>query len=298
MSLLSMYIRYNFGKGDRKRDAGLSTPEEIRRFDDLQYGEDRKWNVLDVYRPKDKEGKLPVIVSFHGGGWVYGDKNTYQYYCMSLAQRGFAVVNFSYRLAPEHKYPSQLVDCNKAIKWVADHEEEYGFDLDNVFAVGDSAGAHLLSAYCAMLSDADYAKYYDIDVPEGFIFKAIALNCGIYKQEVGEKRDMNSSLMRDVLPKGYNKKDLAMFSTYDKINEHFPRVFLMSANGDFLANQVDILLPELERNKVEHVVKIYGKDDRILGHVFHVNIRLEDAKLCNDEECAFFMSHLRKKNDL
>ena len=38
----------------------------------------------------------PVIVSFHGGGWVYGDKNVYQFYCMELAKRGFAVVNYSY----------------------------------------------------------------------------------------------------------------------------------------------------------------------------------------------------------
>ena len=55
---------------------------------------------LDVYRPKlNIKGKLPVIMSVHGGGWVYGDKDVYQWYCMNLAQRGFAVVNYSYRLA-------------------------------------------------------------------------------------------------------------------------------------------------------------------------------------------------------
>ena len=88
-----MYIRYDFGKGDRKRDAGLKTPEDVKRFDDISYGPDRKYQLLDVYRLKDAEGKLPVIVSVHGGGWVYGTKETYQFYCMSLAQRGFAVVN-------------------------------------------------------------------------------------------------------------------------------------------------------------------------------------------------------------
>ena len=63
-----------------------------------------KWQKLDVYRQKDATGKLPVIVSVHGGGWVYGDKERYQFYCMDLAERGFAVVNFSYRLAPEYKF--------------------------------------------------------------------------------------------------------------------------------------------------------------------------------------------------
>lgn len=96
MSKASDFVRTNFKAGDDIRDAGLATPEDIIRYDDIVYGVDPKWQSLDVYRPKAAEGqKLPVIVSVHGGGWVYGDKERYQFYCMSLAQRGFAVVNFS-----------------------------------------------------------------------------------------------------------------------------------------------------------------------------------------------------------
>ena len=101
-------LRKGIAESDARRDAGLTTPEDIQRFDDLRYGDDPQWNVLDVYRPKGEEGKLPVIFSIHGGGWVYGDKQLYSHYCMRLAQRGFAVVNFSYRLAPESKYPAAL----------------------------------------------------------------------------------------------------------------------------------------------------------------------------------------------
>ena len=100
MSAMSDQIRKMFGEGDAKRDAGLKTPDDIIRYDDIRYGtEDDKLQMLDVYRPKGISGKLPVIMSVHGGGWVYGDKEVYQFYCMSLAQRGFAVVNYSYRLA-------------------------------------------------------------------------------------------------------------------------------------------------------------------------------------------------------
>ena len=85
-------IRIDWAANDAKRDAGLTTPEDIERFDDLTYGiVDPKWQKLDVYRPKNVKGKLPVILNVHGGGWVYGDKELYQYYCMSLAQHGFAV---------------------------------------------------------------------------------------------------------------------------------------------------------------------------------------------------------------
>lgn len=145
MSKISDEIREMFKKADDIRDAGLSTPENVVRYDDIQYGNDPKWNVLDVYRPKGTDGKkLPIIVSVHGGGWVYGDKERYQYYCMSLVQHGFTVVNFTYRLSPEFKFPAAIEDANSVFAWLLDNADKYAFDTNNIFAVGDSAGAHQL----------------------------------------------------------------------------------------------------------------------------------------------------------
>ena len=130
----STIVRKAFAAGDMVRDAGLKTPEDVQRFDNIVYGEDKVWQSLDVYRPKatNIEEKLPVIVSVHGGGWVYGDKKLYQFYCLSLAQRGFAVVNFSYRLAPESKFPASIIDTNLVFGWILDHAEEYGLDSESV----------------------------------------------------------------------------------------------------------------------------------------------------------------------
>ena len=155
MSFISFMLRTAFRRSDDKRDAGLTTPEGIERFDDLRYGEDARWNLLDVYRPKGIEGKLPVIVSVHGGGWVYGDKERYQYYCMSLAEHGFAVVNFTYRLAPKHKFPAALEDTNAVFHWLMRHGADYGLEPSRVFGVGDSAGAQLLGLFNA---DAEMLK--------------------------------------------------------------------------------------------------------------------------------------------
>ena len=158
----SAIVRKTFAVGDMIRDAGLTTSDDIQRFDNIVYGEDKVWQSLDVYRPKaiNIEEKLAVIVSVHGGGWVYGDKKTYQFYCMSLAQRGFAVVNFSYRLAPKSKFPASIIDTNLVFGWILDHAEEYGFDTENVFAVGDSAGAHMLGLYTNLCTNPKYAKVY------------------------------------------------------------------------------------------------------------------------------------------
>lgn len=154
--------------------------------------------VLDVYRPKDTEGNLPVIVSVHGGGWVYGDKELYQYYCMSIAQRGFAVVNFTYRLAPEYQFPAPMEDTNSVFAWILDNKDKYGMDVANLFAVGDSAGGQILSLYADICTNAEYAKEYDFQVPEGLKIKAVALNCGQYNME--DTSDMTRQLMEEYLP--------------------------------------------------------------------------------------------------
>ena len=132
MSEVSYQIRAQFTAADDARDAGLTSPADIVRFDDIQYGPDPVWNVLDVYRPAGAVGALPVLVSFHGGAWVYGDKERYQYFCMALAQQGFAVVNFTYRLAPEFQFPAPLEDANAVFQWIGEHAAQYGFDTDRM----------------------------------------------------------------------------------------------------------------------------------------------------------------------
>lgn len=189
MSATSDVVRKMFKEGDDIRDAGLTTPEDVARIDNIRYAEDDPCQLLDIYRPSDAAGqRIPVIVSVHGGGWVYGDKERYQYYCMSLAQHGFAVVNFTYRLAPEHKFPASMHDTNLVFAWVLKHCNEFGFDTEHVFGVGDSAGAHMLSMYCAACTDPAYAARIGISTPEGFMPAGVALNCGAYRISVPQEK--------------------------------------------------------------------------------------------------------------
>ncbi len=294
MSELSESIRKNFREGDDIRDAGLTPPEDIKRFDDILYGTDEKWQCLDVYRPIASEGrKLPVIVSVHGGAWVYGDKDRYQYYCMSLARYGFAVVNFSYRLAPEYKFPSQLEDTNSVFAWVLEHAEEYGFDARYIFGVGDSAGAHLLSLYSAICTNEEYAKNYDLQIPEGFVPTAVALNCGIYDMADEKKREeVTFSIMADLLPKQGTPEKLKLVSPERYVTAHFPPTYLMTASGDFLKKHTPYMAERLTEQEVEFEYHFYGNSEKTLGHVFHVNMKLEDAVRCNKDECRFFQKYI------
>jgi acetyl esterase/lipase len=291
MSKTSDMVRKMFGEGDAQRDAGLTTPEDVVRFDDIQYGTvEPKWQMLDVYRPKAAEGKLPVILSVHGGAWVYGDKDVYQFYCMSLARRGFAVVNYSYRLAPEYKYPASFNDTKAVCDWILANAEKYGFDTDNIFGVGDSAGAHMLAMFCCALTNPAYAKTTGFEVPENFSFRGIALNCGAFLITPSQEADMTTMLMGDYLPGGGTKEEFDLISPVKHLNADFPPVFIMTCPGDFLNQQPSFVIPKLEELKVQFVYRRYGDAKNVLAHVFHCNIRLPEADLCNDEETAFFRS--------
>ena len=291
MSKASETMRRERKINDAKRDAGLITPDDIERADDIQYGPDPVWNKLDVYRPKEREDLLPVIVSIHGGGWVYGDKELYQFYCMSLAQRGFGVINFTYRLAPEVKYPAPFVDTNLVMEWLVAHGAEYGLDLDRVFMVGDSAGAHILGLYTAILTDPDYATNYPFKTPEGFRLRAIGLNCGAYEvvQDtpiMGSEQD--NELMGDFLPEKGSPAEKALINVTDHVNPHFPPVYLMSCIGDFCLPQFYLFRPKLEENKVYCESRVYGDEEHPLYHVFHLTVQEETGQQCNDDEVDFF----------
>lgn len=286
-------IRKMFAEGDDARDAGLTVPESIVRYDNISYGPHGTWNLLDIYRPKEAgDDLLPIIVSAHGGGWVYGDKDRYQFYCMDLARRGFAVVNFSYRLAPEDRFPAAVEDTNSVFWWLLDHAEEYHMDLDRLFTVGDSAGGQLSGQYIAMLTDPTYAALYDFPVPVGKIrVKGAAFNCAQFQFNVEENTNpLSLAAMESYF--GENWRQLVpLTNTLEHITSAFPPSFVMTAYYDFLREQAPPMCKLLQDLGIPHEYRLYGNEgDEHMGHVFHLNLRLEEAKLCNDEECNFFRS--------
>ena len=244
---------------------------------------------LDVYRPKQAQGEdLPVIISVHGGAWMYGDKERYQYYCMSLAQRGFAVVNFTYRLAPEYKFPAQLEDLNLVCKWVMKRAGRFHFDTERIFAVGDSAGAHLLGLYAGICTNPASASKYDFAVPEGFALTAIALNCGVYRVPREEPENMTMQIMKELLPEGGTEEELEKIDVLNGIADVYPPVFCMTSVADFQKTQAPALVQKLMENNVPFVYRVFGDKVNKLGHVFHCDIKTIDAAQCNDAECDFF----------
>ena len=290
MSLTSHIVRTLFTIGDLKRDLGWVPPTNVETVENLSYGSCDKWHLLDLYRPKDKEGKLPVLLNIHGGAWVYGDKKVYAPYCMYLAAQGFAVVNASYRLAPKHTFPAPLEDVGSIMEWVVTNAKQYHLDLRNLFFVGDSAGAHLATAYTAIQLNREYAKAFPgITVSKKLVPKALVLNCGVFDMEGEVKRrgTLLTPFLTDILGAKPTVSSIKKMSPVRYITPDFPPVYLATSNGDFLRKHSHRLKEVLEQKKIDFVFKEYGNNKKTQGHVFHLNLKNKVGQTCNQEQIKF-----------
>ncbi len=289
------YIKYrnDCKKNDDIRDFGLVTPDDIERFDNLKYGPDAKWNVLDVYRPKNDNNYLPLIINVHGGGWCYGDKELYQHYAMRLAQRGFVVVNYTYRLAPEYNYPAPLVDASYVFDFIVDNKDVYKIDINNSFMVGDSAGGQMNYQLNLILSNKEYAKLFDFKLNDKIKVRACCLNCGCYTFMTKPFGPL--SMMKLYLGNAWKDyKETYNFKKY--ITKEYTPVFVMSSYGDFLKFMAKPIYNIFKKRGVDARCMIYGDKNttEYVGHVLHVNCKTNIGKQINDDECNFFKSYIVK----
>ncbi len=292
MSIQSILFNYGAAKGDRKRDAAIPLPQGVTECRNISYGTHGKWSLLDVYTPKDTVGPLPTIVSIHGGGYVYGTKEIYRRYGMDMARRGFAFVNFNYRLAPKWKFPTPLHDTNAVMTWVAKNCHRYHLDPNRIILVGDSAGAQLASQYAAIMTNPQYAAHFGMALPK-ITIRALGLFCGMYDTIAfcGEKP---KGLARDYMGAKVDLGDPRL-DVLGAITESYPPAFIVTACHDFLRQEAQPMASLLESRGVEAECVCYGsEEDKSVAHVFHVNILTPEAVRCNDDAAAFFQARTAK----
>ena len=106
------------------------------------------------YVPVNTVGTEPLLVFFHGGGFVLGDIETHDGLCRLICRdAGVHVLSIDYRLAPEHKAPAAVQDCYAAYRWALEHAAELGADPARVAVGGDSAGGNLAAVVSQQARD-------------------------------------------------------------------------------------------------------------------------------------------------
>jgi acetyl esterase/lipase len=109
-------------------------------------GKGNSRQMLDLYLPEQKSEKpRPLLIYIHGGGWQGGDKKDAGTLTAFLQSGKYAGASVGYRLTDQASWPAQIHDCKAALRWLAAHAAEHGYDAERVAVYGISAGGHLVS---------------------------------------------------------------------------------------------------------------------------------------------------------
>lgn len=140
-------------QGMRMQLAQLGAPEPIAHVADRMIPGPVAMLPIRIYTPEGS-GPFPILVFFHGGGFVLGDLDTHDGICRCLANRACClVVSVAYPLAPEHKFPAAPMACYAATQWVARYAAAFNGDASRIALGGDSAGGNLTAVVAQMARD-------------------------------------------------------------------------------------------------------------------------------------------------
>lgn len=237
---------------------------------------------LDLYAAKGEEA-LSLIVYAHGGYYVGDDKADFAYYCQALASRGYVVANLNYQLAPEGKYPTQMLQVNEAIRFLTDHAEEYRIDTQRIFIGGDSAGAHLSSQMGLYYTNPAFqARIGGEPAISPEQLRGVILHCGYYNIET--LRATGFPMIADSIwmmtgEKHYEGTDAAKsMSTVAWVTADYPATFIDCGDMDSFLSQAQEMIAALEAQGVEVVSYLPTTTGFPLLHEFQRLLNLPEGQ--------------------
>lgn len=277
---------------------------------DIRYlpGGDRAHH-LDIYRPRSRDGKVPIVVYIHGGGFRMLSKDSHWLFGLVFARRGYLVFNISYRLAPNHPFPAAIADACAAYEWIVKHAEEYGGDLDRLTIAGESAGANLATALTIATTferkEPWAKKVFDLGVTP----RAVIPACGMLQvsdpeRYIRRKRlpvwvsdrlvEVADAYLKGVKIRRPDELDLAdpvcLLERDDPPARPLPPFFTFVGTSDPLLDDTRRLKVALERRRVECDVRYYPGE----MHAFHAFVFRNNARSCWRESFEFLKKHVGK----
>lgn len=306
MSLLSVL----FYLDDALKHVGLNhVPRKfLTEIKDIVYDDtndylDKKGNktgLLDIiYDEKQKgkivEGKYPVFLNIHGGGWIEGDKSMRRGLCQHMAMIGGATINVSYCLGPKYTFPDYMRQLYKLLQWVVANAEKYSFDLDNIVLCGDSAGGHLCAELINCQAHKEYREHLglpDVDIK----FKGVILNCPAINFE---GKIINLPIVRTMTYHATGIKNYKKLKTeypyYEELQVHhgvtadYPRLFLNNGFQDVFTNSGSKLLRKALDEKGVKYEYYMAYEPFNSFHDYNLKYWMPNAWICLKKEKDFLL---------
>jgi acetyl esterase/lipase len=133
-------------------------------------------HLLDIYLPANTKGKVPLVIFIHGGGWLSNDKYADIGYMKKtvaeIVSSGYALASIDYRFSTQAIFPAQIQDCNRAISFLYDNADKYGFDKNRFAVMGFSAGGHLASLV-GLSKNNNVESFFMSGTSKAFKFKGV-----------------------------------------------------------------------------------------------------------------------------
>ncbi len=242
-------------------------------------------HLMDIYYPLGAlKDKYPVIVTVNGEYWCFNDKSVYSSYGRHLAARGFAVVNFNYRLGSGYKYPNGLTDVCRLMDHIKTNADLYKLDLSQLYMIGNCTGAHLTVQYSVLASNPKYRGLFNpIQDLQLTIPKKIALNNGIYKF------DENTPYLSLYIPEVMAPSQKNSFeNVLDYINKDFPPTFIAVNANDPSYSTAYLLAEKFPKQSKKPKLEEFGIMDESLQNDFIFDATSNAGKKCDNMEIEFF----------
>ena len=284
-------IRRQTAKQERQLEAWMAKrqqehplPGDVTMTPDVPCGAGQQ---MDVFRPKDAEGVLPVLVDLHGGGFLLGKKEVNRLFCADMAKRGFLVFCPEYPLAPEADLFAILRSLTASLDNIAGKLPEYGGDGERFFLCGDSAGAWLC-VYLAALRNSPALREAAGVAGSRLPIRAIGLQSGMFYTTKRDK--IGLFLPPSIYGKDWKSHPFRPYMDPEdpEILRALPPCFLTTSAGDFLRGYSRQFAAALKRAGADHAFQ--GFLTKSLPHAFAAMLpEREECRQVNDAMAAWFL---------
>ena len=265
-----MQQRTDFMKTLPDRRKRFSIPDGVDMYLDIEYVNDQnEAHRLDVFRPSESPDKeLPIIINVHGGGLIMGCKEFNRYFCARLCKLGYVVFSIEYRLVPEYTFYHQCMDFFQALRYVQDYGNLYYGKTDEIYGVGDSGGAMLLTDCAAMQNNAEMAAAAQVSVCPAPL-QALGLISGMFYTNRFDQ--IGLSLPKYLYGTDYKQSDFAPYvnPTYQKLVQALPPCLLVTSKNDNLHHYTTKFEKALTKYNMPHRLLDFPKNKQ-LTHAFSV----------------------------
>ncbi|WP_086315519.1 hypothetical protein A5821_003004 [Enterococcus sp. 7F3_DIV0205] len=253
-------------------------------------------NKYDIYIPKRKSNP-PIVVFFHGGGFITGDKNMAKYFGPTLAAEGYAVISVNYELAPKATLDDQILQATDFINDLPTITDKFKLDNNNIFLSGSSAGGYL----AAQLGTARYNKTYNkIDkqtIDDEIKIKGLILYSAPYKLSFIQDYPVDNWLFKlSVFEMGWAltgerfwKNDPKLGDKYNLepyITTQFPPVFITDGNKKTFTQQAKEYEEALKKHRVD-TTSLFFPDTLDVNHGYQMNMRTPESEEALSKTLSF-----------